>query len=108
MPGRSPKRKGSRIEREIVKLHEKAGIRARRVPMSGACWGGGQGDVLIECADGRELVGEVKARKNGAGFKTLQRWLGPHDLLFLREDGKPPLVAMEWGTYLRLRAEGAE
>jgi|APSaa5957512493_1039668.scaffolds.fasta_scaffold353683_1 hypothetical protein len=91
------KRKGDRIEREIVHLHQAMGVPAQRVPLSGAAGGRFSGDVWIE-----DLKAEVKARAGGSGFKTLERWLGKNDLLFLRRDRKPPLVVLPWNTYERL------
>lgn len=79
---RGPRRKGSRIEREIVQAHRDRGIHAERVPLSGAVGGSFTGDVVIA---GR-LRAEVKARRSGSGFATLERWLGENDCLFLRRD----------------------
>jgi len=94
------KRKGSRIEREIVGLHRAVGVQAERVPLSGAAGGSFVGDVVI----GDGLRAEVKARAAGDGFKTLERWLGSNDLLFLRRDRTAPLVVMPWAIYQRLLA----
>ena len=60
---RSSQRKGKCAEREIVRLLRDAGIPSRRVPLSGSIEGS-PGDVVIELG-GRELVGEVKRRKEG-------------------------------------------
>jgi hypothetical protein len=40
--------------------------------------------------DAAPLVCEVKARKSGEGFMTLERWLGDADALFLRRDRAEP------------------
>jgi Holliday junction resolvase len=91
------RRKGTRIERELVLLHKAAGIPASRVPLSGAAGGDFRGDLHI-----LDLVAEVKARKYGDGFKRLELWLGDHDVLFLRRDRRRPLVLMEWETYTQM------
>ena len=77
MAGAKHKRKGSRVEREIVKAHRAIGCTASRVPLSGACVDY-PGDVeivahRIRITDGGGVAaepirmrGEVKARKNGA------------------------------------------
>lgn len=97
--GKAQRDKGQRIEREIVHLHQDAGIPAERVPLSGAAGGSFTGDLLI--AD--TLRAEVKARAGGGGFKTLERWLGKNDLLFLRKDGiTVPYVIMSWKVYVAL------
>lgn len=101
--GNSAKRKGDRIEREIVHLHKEIGIPAQRVPLSGAAGGRFSGDVWIE-----DMKAEVKARAEGSGFKTLERWLGSNDLLFLRRDRKSPLVVMPWKTYEMLIKKGGK
>ena len=99
------KRKGSRIEYEIRDRHISAGIEARRVPFSGSIGTlrpeltSMRGDVQI--LDG-EFIAEVKARKSGTGFKTIEGWLGDNDMLFLRRDRQPPLVVLPWKVYVRL------
>ena len=104
MPGLSPKRKGSRIEREIVQRHLKLGIHAERVPLSGAAGGSFSGDVDIYAFGKNDapLCGEIKARKGGAGFATMERWLSDNDILFLRRDRAEPLVVLPWATWERL------
>lgn len=103
MPNPS-RRKGDRREREIVALHQAAGIQARRVPLSGSV-NGYPGDVVIELP-GRTLTAEVKARGSGDGFRILERWLGDNDLLFLRRDRAEPLVLLPWRTWQRLIGTG--
>ena len=75
MSGRKHRQKGDRVEREIVKLHLDLGIVAARVPLSGAAGGRFSGDVDIYPfgATAGPLVTEVKARKTGEGFATLER-----------------------------------
>ena len=104
------KRKGTRIENLIVKMHEKLGIgvRVRRVPLSGAI-PGWPGDVQINLFDGElPLVGEVKARKGGIGWKVISRWLGTKDILFLKEDYKDPLVVLPWNIYVDIITRARE
>ena len=97
--GRMQRSKGARIEREIVHLHHDAAIPAEKVSRTGHSGS----DLQIA----NEFSGEVKARKSGEGFATLERWLGEGDLLFLRRDRQPPMVCMSWATYARLmRTQG--
>ncbi|MCU0649901.1 MAG: hypothetical protein MUF00_18060 [Gemmatimonadaceae bacterium] len=100
MSGRKSKRKGDRIERELVARHRALGLAAQRVPLSGAAGGLFAGDVLVPGV-GRI---EVKARAQGSGFVTLTRWLGTADALVLRQDHAEPLVVLPWATYSRLVA----
>jgi Holliday junction resolvase len=37
--GKAPKRKGSRVEREVLALLKEAGLEARKVPLSGSAPG---------------------------------------------------------------------
>lgn len=98
------RRKGGRIEREIVALHVKSGIHAERVPLSGAAGGGFSGDVDVYTRgrDAAPMVGEVKARGNGEGFKTLESWLRDNDILFLRRDRAEPMIVLPWRSWMRL------
>lgn len=97
----SSKIKGSRVEREIVELHKAAGIDCSKVPLSGALGGEFSGDIKMNLA-GEIVKAEVKARKNGAGFATIEKWLGANQILFLRRDRQQPLVLLPWTTYERL------
>jgi Holliday junction resolvase len=102
--GARHRRKGSRIERELVALHRTLGVHAERYPLSGASRFRSGHD--IDCyAFGMEeapLVCEVKGRKNGASFITLEKWLGNYDALFLRRNNADPLVLLPWRLWSRL------
>ncbi len=92
--GRMERSKGARVEREIVSLHQDAGIHAEKVSRSGYV-----GEDLQIIGD---LRVEVKARRNGNGFSTLEEWLGDCDVLFLRRNNAKPMVYLPWTTWLRL------
>lgn len=105
MSGAKHRQKGDRVERELVALHEAIGIHCERYPLSGASRFRGSGHDLDVYALGREqapLVAEAKGRKNGAGFTTLEKWLGQFDLLFLRRDRAYPLVVLPWRVWAQL------
>ena len=95
------KRKGNRVEYKIVKLFEKEGYRARRQPISGAILGLPH-DVVVKIKGLGELNIEVKARKGGAGFKTINKWIGSAHLLALVEDFEEPKFVMSWRTLKRI------
>lgn len=85
------------------------GVRAERYPLSGAShYQGKNHDVNVypfgEPPE-RPLVAEVKGRKSGDGFTMLDKWLGDHDMLFLRKNHSKPGVYMPWETYERLLEE---
>jgi Holliday junction resolvase len=105
MSGARHRRKGDRIEREIVQRHTDLGIKAERYPLSGASRFRGSGhdvDVYIFGQDDAPIVAEVKGRKNGSGFVTLERWLGDYDALFLRRNNADPLIVVPWRLWSRL------
>lgn len=92
--GNSERLKGQRRERQIVALHHDAAIPASKESRSGYTGH----DLLI--AD--ELWAEVKGRKEGSGFTMIERWLEGVSLLFVWRDRRPPMVVLEWDTYLEL------
>lgn len=99
MSGRKSKSKGYRREIQVRDMCRAVGLEAERVPLSGAA-PGSPGDIRLSHRDGRfALCGEVKARANGEGFMTLERWLGDNDVLFLVRDRAEPLVVLPWRTW---------
>jgi Holliday junction resolvase len=103
--GRASRAKGDRIERELVDRHKGLGVHAERYPLSGASRFRGSGHDLDIYALGREqapLVAEVKGRKTGAGFTTLERWLGEYDALFLKRNNADPIVCVPWRVWARI------
>jgi hypothetical protein len=102
MSGARHRRKGDRIEREIVEAHRAVGVHAERYPLSGASRFRGSGHDIDIYAFGREaapLVAECKARGNGGGFVQLERWLGEYDLLVLKRNYADPLVLLPWRAW---------
>jgi Holliday junction resolvase len=106
MPGgRSPRRRGDDVERELVHRHSELGIKAERYPLSGASRFRNSGhdlDCYVFGTDEAPLVAEVKARKSGGGFTTLENWLGEFDALFLRRHRADPLVVLPWRVWAQL------
>ena len=105
MSGARHRRKGDRIEREIVERHKAIGIHAERYPLSGAIRFRGSGHDLDIYPFGQEeapIVAESKARKNGAGFVQLETWLGEYDALFLRRNNADPMVLLPWRVWAAL------
>lgn len=108
MSGARHRRKGDRLEREVVERHRAIGIHAERYPLSGASrFRGGSHDVDLYLfgRDEPPAVAEVKARKSGAGFVTLEKWLGEYDALVLKRNNADPLVLVPWQTWARLLAK---
>ena len=105
MSGARHRRMGNAYEREIVERHRPLGIKAERYPLSGSSRFRGSGhdiDVYAFGPDAAPLVTEVKKRKGGAGFVTLESWLGEFDALFLRRNNADPIVVLPWRIWARL------
>jgi hypothetical protein len=93
------KEKGSRAELEVKRRHDELGcLRVTKMPLSGSLGGDWKGDLKIEITPAESFSGEVKARKKSC-WKTVARWLGKTDILFLKEDWRLPIVVMSWSTY---------
>jgi len=91
------KRKGTRVENEIVKLFQAEGFKARRQPLSGAIQDFPHDVQISDLFDGTNI--EVKARKNGEGFAQLDKWKGSADLLILKKDFSNPMVYLDWNLF---------
>ena len=105
MSGARHRAKGNRVERELVALHKAIGIHAERYPLSGASHFRNSGhdlDVYAFGPDQAPLVAEVKARKDGGSFVTLERWLGEYDALFLKRNRGEPMVVLPWRVWAQL------
>jgi hypothetical protein len=105
MSGRGHRLKGHRIEREIVERHSTIGVHAERYPLSGASHFRGSGhdiDIYVFGTEEPPIKAEVKGRKNGAGFVTLETWIGHYDALFLRKDRTDPMVLIPWRVWAQL------
>ena len=106
--GKASRDKGLRRERAIVDIHMKCGLRAERVPLSGAVRYRGNGaDVDLYVRGAEPVKAEVKARAEGDGFKTLERWLGGNDALFLWRDRAAPMVVVPLHVWLEIVGRSA-
>ena len=108
MGGKMSRDKGARVERELVNKLKEAGIDAKKVPLSGAVEGY-KGDIALSRLGepfaekvSIDWIAEVKARKNGEGFKTLEGWLGENDVLFLKRNNANPIVVLTWDNFVEL------
>jgi hypothetical protein len=98
--GRSPKRKGVRVERELVQRLLENGLVCARVPLSGTAGGVWGGDIHLELL-GRVHRVEVKSR---ARFVTLYRWLKTADFLLLKADRLDPIAVLPLSLLAELAA----
>ena len=108
MSGARHRRKGDRIEREMVALHRARAIHCKRYPLSGASRFRNSGhdiDFYINGPAAAPAVAECKSRKNGAGWTIIERQLGSFDVLFLKSNNKPPLVVLPWRVWADLLAK---
>jgi len=111
MKAAGKRQKGSRGERELVRILTEAGIPARRVPLSGAMWATGfggdllvgeapvsHGNILFEA--GTEVRWEVKRRR---GFASIYKWLEDAAVLAFRGDRGEWVVVLRLDDYLKDR-----
>ena len=106
--GKASRDKGLRRERAVVDLHSKCGFQAERVPLSGALHYRGNGaDVDLYVRGALPVKAEVKARGDGDGFRTLERWLGGNDALFLWRDRAAPFVVLPLHVWLEIAGRSA-
>src|SRR5262249_61664333 len=97
MSGARHRRVGNACEREVVDRHRGLGVHAERYPLSGASRFRGSGhdvDIYVFGKDQAPLVAEVKKRKGGAGFTTLEKWLGEFDPLVVRGKHADPITLL--------------
>lgn len=96
------KRKGTYSENKIVKLLNESGIPSERMPLSGAMKRF-PGDIAIggDVLD-FNYIGEVKFRKNGQGYRMLERWIKKADILFLDKNYDEPLVVIRFSLLSKL------
>ena len=92
MPGKAPRQKGNRFERQIVNWLKESGLNAFRVPYSGSM-ANFKGDVQINTKQ-RQYTVEAKSRSGG--FKFLYDNLGINDMLIVRKDREKPLVIIDF------------
>lgn len=106
--GRHSKRKGRTREQELVRRHKEIGIHAERVaplqasknscPHHGNKWG----DVDIY-PQGEERGAWVSECKSGDQVpKSISKWLGENDALFLRPDRQEWMVVLPWRIWEKI------
>ena len=103
--GRKAQRKGYVEENNLVNKHKEIGIRAERVPLSGAAnhdGNGGDIDLYLFGENGEKTKTEVKARGNGEGFTMLEKWLGDHELMFLKRNRREAMVVVDWPLWVKI------
>ena len=59
-------------------------------------------DIYALGRDEAPLVAEAKARKFGAGFRVVEKWLADYDALSLRRNGGDPITCLPWRTWAQL------
>jgi len=96
------KNKGTYHEKWFVNWLEKAGIKAKRQPLSRSLGGEYSGDIKLEL-NGEELVGEVKYRDK-SNFPSPFKVLEGRDIAFYkRRTGQPQtIVIMSGDRFIKL------
>lgn len=95
--GASERRKGKRVELYIVSLLRKAGLEAKRIPLSGATEFQ-KGDVLVYTTDGIKIL-EVKAREQG--FADIRARL-IHKSVVRFVFGKYEFICYSWEHFIKI------
>ena len=92
MSGTKSRNKGASYEREIVNELKSHGIKAERVPLSGAMKGNYGGDLKI--GPNLALIAECKRRKKAFSgiYKALEQ--DDADMLFCRDDNQKSFVVI--------------
>ena len=103
--GKSNARKGRDHENNTVRELMRAGIPARRVPLSGAV-DGWPGD--IQFGIGETVPGQVKFSTAQAGQRLVRRWLIDHFALFLRAPNEETLVVLRLKDFLGMYKDSRE
>jgi hypothetical protein len=99
--GKLSRDKGARFEREIVAIARSHGLRAVKVPLSGATEFA-KGDVIVGNSAGDWTI---EAKKRGASFKQLYAWLDADcDLLAIAADRQPVLAVLPIEDFFDLLA----
>jgi hypothetical protein len=84
-------------------MHELLGVKAERVPLSGAVRyqeNGTDVDVYLFGPDAAPWCGEVKSRAGEkSGFVLIERWLADADFLALWRDRANPLIVLPWARW---------
>lgn len=91
--------KGDRFEREVVAALTEAGIKAERVPLSGAAGGMFGGDIQAFLRSGREKL-ECKVRARA--WKAEYGWLDGNYALVVKADRHEPLVILRLSDFQQL------
>ena len=100
MPGKHSRNKGAAYEREIVNQLKEHGVKAERVPLSGAMKGNYGGDIKLGPVLG--YIGECKRTKKSLSriYKALEQ--DNADFLFARDDLKETVAIVRMETLLAL------
>ena len=99
---KAEREKGRRRENQIVAALEERGIDARRISRPYIS----SDDLEIIHPLNGGLTGEVKARANASGWKTIKTWKRDADLLFLVEDRTAPLVVVDFDLFCDIWIDG--
>jgi hypothetical protein len=95
--GRSPRRKGSGFEREVVALLQQLGLAAEKIPLSGSIKGGRfDHDVSVPV---RGIDRRIECKRRKRAFATISKMLSDNYALVVRDDHARPLVIMSLQTF---------
>lgn len=96
--GKFSKDKGTRGERDFVNRLNGQGIKARRVPLSGAM-ANYKNDIILDWL-GNDADAEVKIRADG--FREIYKWIKPVKVLFIKANRQEGLAVVRLKDFSEL------
>src|SRR5690348_10692436 len=99
MPGKAPRQKGDRFERDVVNAFRAFNIEAERVPLSGAAGGSYIADITVRIGG---LLRRFELKRRAATFNKLYEWLGDNYGLVVRDDRRMALAVVRLEDLIRL------
>jgi hypothetical protein len=99
MTGKGSRDKGMAFEREVVMRFEEMGIKAQKMPLSGAI-PGFEGDVTIWPANHIDFKMKVECKRRARGFGTIYSAMqqGDPDMVVCRDDRKEEFYVVSRAT----------
>lgn len=101
MKAKSAKAKGTRLEKWVVDMFSRIGIKARKQP-GGGVYSAFPHDVTADIPHYGPVIIECKSWKQG--WRTGDKAMGQADLLVIKRDFGDPCVYMPWKTFSDIMA----
>ena len=101
----SSKRKGSLFEREVRAELQAGGLKAEKVPLSGAVKGGSfEGDIELLLAG---VICKIECKRRRRGFATMYGYMANNYAVATRDDRTPTMITMRLRDFIELARRAA-